>query len=247
MLWSDWQDELLELIADPQRAPAAALELSPAGLAAYRNNYRLALMETLAFIYPVCRQLVGSDFFQGLAREYVKTHASQNGNLHLYGAHFADFIASFPHTQPLPYLPDCARLEWAVHRCYYAEDHEAIDSSALAAIPQAQWATLQCTPLPGVWVYRSPWPIVSIWQGHQQQPPQLDIALNQAEAVLVYRQGGQVELESLPHCLASYLEQLFSQSTLEAALETALAINADFDLQAALLKLFQQPLLANIH
>ncbi|XLM23139.1 DNA-binding domain-containing protein, partial [Chromobacterium piscinae] len=44
---------------------------NPAGLAVYRNNYRVGLIDTLAHSHPVCRELVGEEFFTALAREYV--------------------------------------------------------------------------------------------------------------------------------------------------------------------------------
>ncbi|UGA36773.1 DNA-binding domain-containing protein [Chromobacterium haemolyticum] len=109
MNWSDWQAELLERIADPSLSAETAPALNPAGLAVYRNNYRVGLIDTLAFIYPVCRQLVGGDFFTGLARVFIGGHPSLSGNLHLYGAAFGDFVAGFEHARELPYLADVAR------------------------------------------------------------------------------------------------------------------------------------------
>lgn len=148
MNWSDWQAELLEQIADPARAVEAAPALNPAGLAVYRNNYRVGLIDTLAFIYPVCRQLVGEDFFSGLARAFIGGHPSHSGNLHLYGAGFGDFIAGFEHARELPYLADVARLEWRVHRAYYAADAAPVDSAALAAFPQQRWVSSDCGRCP---------------------------------------------------------------------------------------------------
>ena len=178
MNWSDWQAELLEQIADPARAVEAAPALNPAGLAVYRNNYRVGLIDTLAFIYPVCRQLVGEDFFSGLARAFIGGHPSHSGNLHLYGAGFGDFIAGFEHARELPYLADVARLEWRVHRAYYAADAAPVDSAALAAFPQQRWGELRLRPLPDVAALLSRWPAASIWLAHQRQPVELDVDLH---------------------------------------------------------------------
>jgi hypothetical protein len=57
-----WQAELLELIARQEQQPDDTLGLNAAGLAVYRNNYRLGLIETLKMIYPVCGQIVGEEF-----------------------------------------------------------------------------------------------------------------------------------------------------------------------------------------
>lgn len=247
MNWSDWQAELLEQIADPARAVEAAPALNPAGLAVYRNNYRVGLIDTLAFIYPVCRQLVGEDFFSGLARAFIGGHPSHSGNLHLYGAGFGDFIAGFEHARELPYLADVARLEWRVHRAYYAADAAPVDSAALVAFPQQRWGELRLRPLPDVAALLSRWPAASIWLAHQRQPVELDVDLHrQPEATLVYRLQGRVQVEIVGPGLAALLQAFLDGAMLESAVEQALAAEADFDLQAGLLRLFQQRLIQDL-
>ncbi|WP_445989540.1 HvfC/BufC family peptide modification chaperone [Chromobacterium haemolyticum] len=247
MNWSDWQAELLERIADPSLSAETALALNPAGLAVYRNNYRVGLIDTLAFIYPVCRQLVGGDFFTGLARVFIGGHPSLSGNLHLYGAAFGDFVAGFEHARELPYLADVARLEWRVHRAYYAADAAPADSAALAAFPQQRWGELKLRPLPDVAALLSPWPAASIWLAHQRQPVELNVDLHsQPEAMLIYRLQGRVQVEIVGAGLAALLQAFRDGATLEAAVEQALAAEAGFDLQAGLLRLFQQRLIQDV-
>ncbi|QEL56229.1 HvfC/BufC N-terminal domain-containing protein [Chromobacterium paludis] len=248
MNWHDWQAGLLEAIADPAQASAAhTLGLNPAALAVYRNNYRVGLIDTLAHSHPVCRELVGDDFFTALAREYVKTHASQSGNLHRYGADFSDFIAGFAPCAELPYLADVARLEWAVHRSYYAEDAAPMAAADLAAVPQAQWGALVFTPLPDVALCPARHPAVSIWRAHRERGP-LDGLLQRApEPALVYRMNGDVQARALSQAEYIFHSALFSGLTLADAAGHALTQDADFDLQTALLGLFQPPLLASFH
>ncbi|WP_337883320.1 DNA-binding domain-containing protein [Chromobacterium haemolyticum] len=247
MNWSDWQAELLERIADPSLSAETASALNPAGLAVYRNNYRVGLIDTLAFIYPVCRQLVGGDFFTGLARVFIGGHPSLSGNLHLYGAAFGDFVAGFEHARELPYLADVARLEWRVHRAYYAADAAPADSAALAAFPQQRWGELKLRPLPDVAALLSPWPAASIWLAHQRQPVELNVDLHsQPEAMLIYRLQGRVQVEIVGAGLAALLQAFRDGATLEAAVEQALAAEAGFDLQAGLLRLFQQRLIQDV-
>lgn len=247
MDWHDWQHALLEAIADPAQASAAELDLNPAGLAVYRNNYRIGLIDALAHSHPVCRELVGEDFFTALAREYVKSHASDSGNLHRYGASFADFIAGFEHCRDLPYLADVARLEWAVHRSYYAEDAKPLDTSALAAVAPEQWEALVFAPLPDVALCRAGSPALSIWRAHREQGPLDGLLALPSENALVYRDRGEVKTLALNDARHAFYAALFSGEPLAAAIEAAQAFDADFDLQPALLGLFQPPLLASIH
>ncbi|AUH50034.1 DUF2063 domain-containing protein [Chromobacterium sp. ATCC 53434] len=247
MNWHDWQHALLEAIADPAQAPAAAaLGLAPAGLAVYRNNYRIGLIDTLAHSHPVCRELVGGDFFTALAREYAKRHRSDSGNLHRYGAGFADFVAGFEPCRELPYLADVARLEWAIHRSYYAADAEALDTSALAAFAPGQWEALRFWPLPDVALCRAGSPALSIWRAHREHAPLDGLLALPAENALVYRERGEVKTLALDDARHAFYAALFGGATLAEAAPRAQAIDAGFDLQAALLGLFQPPLLAAI-
>jgi hypothetical protein len=81
----------------------------------YRNNYRSALCHSLASTYWVCQELVGKEFFQEIALEYLENNPSRSPDLNDYGADFGDFLVNHLHTQDLAYLPDVAKMEWAIH------------------------------------------------------------------------------------------------------------------------------------
>ncbi|OHX21077.1 putative DNA-binding domain-containing protein [Chromobacterium sphagni] len=248
MNWHDWQSALLEAIADPaQQEPPAGLQLRAAGLAVYRNNYRVGLIDALSHSHPVCLQLVGEEFFTALARKYVKGHASHSGNLHLYGDAFADFIAGFAHCRDLPYLADVARLEWAVHRSYYAADIQPLDSGALAAIAPEQWDQLCFTPLPDVALCPAATPAASIWLAHRDGGSLEGILQRPAENTLVLRRHGEIQMLALDPARHAFYAALFKRQPLGNAIGPALQLDEGFDLQAALLGLFQPPLLSAIH
>ncbi|WP_158613627.1 DUF2063 domain-containing protein [Aquitalea sp. FJL05] len=240
-----WQAELLELIADTEQQPHAALGLSPAGLAVYRNNYRVGLIETLNLIYPVTRQIVGEEFMTGLAREYSKRYASHSGNLHRYGGSFGDFLQDFPPAQALPYLADVARLEWAVHRSYYAIDQTPLVASALSGINPEQFGQLRFGVSDSSRALSSPWPVVSIWQGHQTgQQLNVDMASG-GEQALVSRHAGKVSVQAQTAGMAALLLALQDGQSLGEAAGQALSAQDDFDLQAGLAQLFADGLLSH--
>lgn len=240
-----WQAELLELIAHTAQQPDAALGLRPAGLAVYRNNYRVGLIETLKMIYPVTGQIVGEEFMTGLAREYSKQHASYSGNLHRYGGSFGDFLQDFPPAQTLPYLADVARLEWAVHRSYYAIDQAPLAASALTDIHPEQFGQLRFAFCDSSRALSSRWPVVSIWQGHQ--PGQtLNVNLEAGgEQALVSRHAGKVRVQAETAGMAALLLALQDGQPLGEAAGQALAAQDDFDLQAGLARLFADGLLSH--
>lgn len=242
-----WQAALLELIARQEQQPDDTLGLNAAGLAVYRNNYRVGLIETLRMIYPVCGQIVGTEFMTGLAREYSKQHASHSGNLHEYGGLFGDFLQAFPPAQTLPYLADVARLEWAVHRSYYAIDQQALTAVALVDVAAEQYGDLHFSLCRSCHVLDSPWPVASIWQGHQPGHTLQVNLYSGGEAALVQRRAGQVSVTPVSPGMAALLQSLQQKQALAEAAEQALHAETGFDLQAALAQLFADGLLSHFH
>lgn len=136
-------------------------------LALYRGNLTGSWDKTLSSAYPVLRQLVGDEFFTALARAYGRQHPSEDGDLNVFGARFAEFLAGFPHVADYPYFPDMARLEWAVHRAHYAPNAQALDAAALAAVAPERLEEAHLQLHPACILLASEWDVVSIWQAHQ--------------------------------------------------------------------------------
>ncbi|MEQ6291931.1 DNA-binding domain-containing protein [Vogesella sp. GCM10023246] len=240
-----WQADLLAAITDPQWQPAPGFPA--AALAVYRNNYRVGLMEMLALAYPLCRQLLGSEFFDGLTREYVRATPSRSGNLHHYGATLADFIAGFAPCAELPYLPDVARLEWALHCGYYAPDAPRYDAANLAAVPPASWGQLRFGFQPAATVLLSRWPLAAIHAWHQPDGEHTVVDMQQAQPLLLYRDHvGRMQLTALDSAAAAFCHALYCGNTLDEATTAALAQDAGFDLQAALLLLLHSGALSTV-
>ncbi|SCK18317.1 DUF2063 domain-containing protein [Vogesella sp. LIG4] len=242
---AEWQAALLAAIRDPHTPPQPGFPA--AALAVYRNNYRVGLMALLEQVYPICRQLLGEEFFEALAREYVRDTPSASGNLHDYGATLADFIAAFPHCAELPYLPDVARLEWALHRGYYAPDAPCIELATLAGMPPQQWGTLRFGPHPACHVLDTRWPLAAIHAWHQPGGERTVVDMQQAQPLLLYRDHvGRMQLTALDAAGYRFASLLLQGKALEAATDAALALNPAFDLQAALLQLLQHGCLSTV-
>lgn len=84
--------------------------------AVHRETTLSALTHALETIHPGCRRIVGPEFFHALARRFAAEVPSTSPDLNDYGERFAEWLATFPPARELPYLPDVARLDWALHR-----------------------------------------------------------------------------------------------------------------------------------
>ena len=212
----------------------------------YRNNYRGNLHDALAGAYPVVKQLVGDDFFRFMARKFITQYPSRNANLHHYGAELAEFVATFEPAKELVYLPDVARLEWACHCAYFAEDGKVLDLNALAGVAPAAYANLVLQMHPSCHVLHSNYPIAAIWQAHQPGAPEdfhIDLGSGPVDA-LVSRNNDIVAVTELARADAAWLLRIQAGTTLGDATAETMARHPDFDLLPVLKMLVAQNIFA---
>jgi len=141
-------------------------DLVPAAdrLRIYRNTFIGTLISALRLTFPVVERLVGQDFFEGSAAAFVERHPPRSAYLNEYGAAFGDFLAEFPPASSLPYLPDVARLEWAVSSATCAPDAPVLDPAALATFDEADQGKLRFVAHPSVRLVAVRYPADHIWR-----------------------------------------------------------------------------------
>jgi uncharacterized protein (UPF0276 family) len=202
--------------------------------ALYRGNLTATWNKTLASAYPVIAQLVGDEFFGGLSQEYGRAHPSASGDLNEFGSHFAAFLTAFPHTASLPYLPDMAQLEWAMHRAHYAPDAPAMTSSELSAIAPDQLEECHLPLRPAVSVIASEWNVVPLWLAHQPGGPPFPDEMAAASYGLIARPHWKTVLVPLSRASHAALAVLHAGGSFGAALDAAFEIDEEFDVAAQL-------------
>lgn len=228
-------------LADARRV-AAVLPLfsgpparTEARLAVYRGNVYGNLTKALAGAYPVTRKIVGDEFFDAMAREYAREHPSCSGDLNRYGERLAEFLAAFPHTADLPYLPDVARMEWLAHLAYYAADPAPFDLAVLSRVTVGEYPTLKFRLTPACALLESRWPLARIWTVHQDDyAGEFDVDFGSGpDRILVHRPRWRAEVLSLTAGDFRFLYSLSQGETLGTALEAG-AGDPGFDPSAAL-------------
>ena len=210
-------------------------ELVDRRMAIYRANMVAAADKALACAYPVIQQVVGAEFFHGLAREYQRGTPSESGDLTGFGETFGAFLAAFEHTRGMAYLPDLARLEWAVHRAYGAADAPDWDPASLGTVEPDRQAAIRFRWAPGTAVIESAHPIVRIWTIHQPgYDGEFSVAWDAADTALVSRDGFAVGVAACGPADATFIAASLAGLPFGDAATAALASHPDFDLGALL-------------
>ncbi|MDN2705154.1 DUF692 family protein [Janthinobacterium sp. SUN100] len=216
--------------------PPFAGEQVPQCFALYRGNMSATWRRTLGHAYPVVLALVGEEFLGGLARAYGRQMPSDSADLNQFGARFADFLATFPHVADLPYLPDMARLEWAVHLAHYAPDAQGLAPESLAALHPDQLEARRFSLHPACALLESDWQVAALWQAHQEGEGQgmfpQDIRV--ASCALVCRPGWKAQVLLQDAAAHAALLALRQGQTFGAALDAAFELDPAFDLAAHL-------------
>ncbi len=207
MSLAEQQQALLQALYLPRHADAMKLIADGAcvaragdqndherGLQAYRSNGHALAQRALAAAYPVLAALIGADNFGALSRHFWQSHPPTRGDLAQWGGAFADCIAGLPDlVREEPYLPDVARVEWALHAAA-AEADGRLDAASFALLESAEPSGLALVLSAGAKTFASEFPVVSIVLAHLTDALSLQEAGARlrgqvGETALVWRQG----------------------------------------------------------
>jgi hypothetical protein len=195
------------------------------GLQAYQANGGALAERALAAAYPTIAELLGAESFALLARHHWRVQPPTCGDIAEWGAGLPAFVADQEQLAVEPYLPDVARLEWAVHQAERAADAQPpVD---LALLAQSEPEQLQLQLQPGTAVIGSAYPVASIWHAHRGTAPDRFAPVREAlsagrgESALVRRVGWKAAVLSLSAPEARFTAALLARRALGAALADA--------------------------
>ncbi len=236
------QGAFVRVLLDPELPAPIGLEARHGfpperRFAIYRNNVCVGLVDALAERFPVCRQLVGDEFFRAMAQCYVRERLPRTPMLFEYGDEFATFVSSFEPARGLTYLSDVARLEYAVGQAYHAENAPPLPMDVIRALPFDQLAGATAALHPSTHVVMSTYPIVSIWRRHMSDEEMTPLELTHGEEALVVRPELAVNVTALPIGGSAFVHALEDGRTFGQAMTAASGVAADFDLTACLREL----------
>src|SRR5215472_3159481 len=151
-----------DLLGNSDATVAATLcdALAPADrLSIYRNTSRTALTNALRLNFPAVQRLVGEDFFEAAADTFITRDPPHTAWLDLYGEGFPEFLQRFKPATTLVYLPDIARLEYAVSRALHALDVKPLEYSQLLDVEPSLQGRLCFDRHPSVSLVFSHYPV----------------------------------------------------------------------------------------
>lgn len=199
----------------------------------YRNTFASALTTALRLSYPAVHRLVGAEFFEGAARIFIEASPPKSACLDDYGEGFAGFLLDFEPAASLAYLPDVARLEWAVNRALHASDVEPLDPHRLVALAEAERARVSFAPHPSVSLLRTDHPADLIWRAVLEEDDSALSAIDPGAGpvwLLVQRLPAGVAVRRMSESAWRFTCALCAGRPLAAAIDEA----PDFDASAPL-------------
>jgi len=228
------QTEFATALLDPNKANPAGLsdpDGRPAGrrFSVYRNNVAVSLTEALKAAFPVICKLVGDEFFEAMAGVYLRAHPPKSPVLMFYGVDMPEFLAGFEPVAHLGYLPDIARLEFALRQSYHAADAAPINPELLQDMPTDQLMGSTLHLAPSARLLQSQWPIHALWLANTiDNAPKVQM---EAQDVLITRPEFDPQPMLLGTGAAAFVEALGKGRSFGDALKSA---GKGFDLSAAL-------------
>jgi hypothetical protein len=221
-----WQPRLADAM---EKIAGHAVLARPAGpfaieraVQAYRSNGLLLAERAMAAAYPAVAFLLGDDNFNGLARQHWLQHPPRAGDVAQWGGGLAAHLATLDGlVADQPWLPDVARVEWALHRAAFAADAQ-VDAASFALLAEhPDTAGLRLAP--GWACIDSRCAVATITRAaHEGQAAGFDAP---AGTALVWREGLAPRLRAALPGEPELLTALDRGLPLAAALETSPQLN----------------------
>ena len=235
-LTGEASEQLLRLVDGAGSRPESRLSI-------YRNNMLATLTAALKATFPVVCRLVDERFFDYAADAFIRHNLPANPCLAEYGGDFPEFLAGFPPAGGLAYLPDVARLEWAINRVLRAP-HPAVSIPLTWLLGQADPAQTRLCMVAASAYIASPYAIDTLWRRNQPGVAAMEFVLEQAGVYLEIHGAGGLRITHLPAPVWTFRARIADGATLGTAAAEALAIAPDFDLALALARLFEANLVS---
>lgn len=207
--------------------PAARLQI-------YRNAILATQVASLVTTFPAVERMLGTDCFDGWATRYAAWHGSHSGNLQNLGDDFAEYLEAQPELASLVWLGDLARLDWLRQCTILAADADPLDAASLSSALLAAGDDPLLHLLPCVHTVVASFPVLDLWRYCESPEAQAVDLGGGAQAVLLWREDGQVAMQACAPATVALITALKRGSRVSAAVDAAHTFDADAPIDALL-------------
>ena len=203
-------------------------EFERRGLEAYQRNFAANASRALSISFPVVFQLLGDRLFSKICQLYSRHSAPTVGDWAEWGADFPEWLLTADISRKLPYLSDCAELDWVYHQCQRSENPQPdFDSFQMLSSSKAGEGHLLCNPT--LTPISSSFPIFDLWNAHNSEESErsllLQIASNRltersGQTAIVWRKHWRTIVRPIAETERIWLSLLLTGLSIEEALES---------------------------
>jgi hypothetical protein len=200
----------------PREALRALFAAPPAGTLGdrwhiYATGLVARALEAIENDFPALAKVLGPGPLRSLTARYVRRHPPRSYDLGRAGDRLAVFLETDELTADLPFLPDLARLEWALAEAFVAPDRRALRWDDLARLGPEAVADFPLCVRDGIALVRSQWPVREVWACRDLPASEIDVpVVRSPSAVLVSRRGLDLVCRTLDDLTLRLMEAAFA-------------------------------------
>lgn len=213
----------------------------------YRTTARSAHVSALMDSYPVCRAILGDNYFKQIAKLYFVQTPSRSADMNEYGDSFPGFIAQLynqrEELRDYYYLIDLARLEWEYQKIYFSTDAVTFDVEIFQRDCERLGGNAVLALQPCISLMSSSFQIFEIWDMHRSDNVQTWInATRNRQHVCIYKKDYVVVVDKIDLDVYALLVSVRLSKSLS---EIAELFDGRYDLNNALSTAMEKQWLAN--
>ncbi len=251
MSLADVQHQVRTAVIDRDSAPLTMLLIGgrqPAKrLDIHLRHYEASLTAAVVGRFPATGWLIGLARLEDAAREFVHAHPPTAPCIAEYGTAFPIFLADWPDTAALQYVPAFADLDWHLGRLAVSVDIASVDREQLAQIDPDALADMAVTFQPGTHYLDAPWAIDSLMTMYLTDARPESWTLRDEEVHLEVRGArGAIRFSRRTALDHTFRASLAAGHTVGGAAASALELDEAFDPGTALLALLDEGLITFI-
>jgi len=203
-------------------------------LAIHQRHYRSSLVAAIRTKFPATGWLLGTQFLDEAARQFVRQHPPAGPCIAEYGEEFPRFLLTYSGAARVPYLYSFAKLEWHLGRVAVSVERPAL---AIEAVSTFDINILMDTVLmlqPGLHYLHASWPVDNLMKLYLTDTAPAEYRLAPADVWLELRGSrGEFHIDRLDAAEFVFRAAILDGQSIGAAAERTLDANPGFDVGRA--------------